>query len=537
MRRRISSILFILSFSTFSLLQYFLSMASGAPGRCILAIGDSHGASEAGWVAQLVRLRPDDRIINTCKSGNTIGFDNLDSEGLNTLKNIGTYIRTAKDSCGVGYIDDVIILLGTNDCKAIFSEQLGLVIPNLSLLLDSIRLMTAGQEALARIYLVTPPPFGPESMLAAKYDGARNRLFGLLPGYLSLALEKNCYFIDIYSELRSRIDQLTEDGVHLNAEGSHMIANRIDAFLDPFNIVSGDDARSAERNLALKEVDIVSSMDHTVQKAYHYRSTRVKPMPLIVRLHTWSGDYRQFDPLADEIIEKDWNYIFPDFRGANKTPKACGSAFAIQDIDDAIQYAIDQGGVDLANIHIIGASGGGYAALLMYMKSKFRINTFSAWVPISDLEAWYYQSSGRNSKYADDIRASVGTLGGKLNVEEARSRSPMYMKVPVEYRKDASIFLFAGIHDGYTGSVPISHTLEIYNKIVSELGAEKESDLIAKETMLNLISQRYWPEKAGAFVGDRAVCFQKSYPGVKLNIFEGGHEMLTNVALKFISTE
>ena len=76
-------------------------MASGAPGRCILTIGDSNGASGEGWVTQLARLRKDDQIINTCISGNTIGFDNLGSESLNTLKNIGTYINTAKDSSGV----------------------------------------------------------------------------------------------------------------------------------------------------------------------------------------------------------------------------------------------------------------------------------------------------------------------------------------------------------------------------------------------------------------------------------------------------
>ena len=60
--------------------------------------------------------------------------------------------------------------------------------------------------------------------------GAGNRLLRLIPGYLNLAYEKDCYFIDINSELLPSIYRLTEDGVHLNKTGSHMIATRISLF-------------------------------------------------------------------------------------------------------------------------------------------------------------------------------------------------------------------------------------------------------------------------------------------------------------------
>ena len=214
---------------------------------------------------------------------------------------------------------------------------------------------------------------------------------------------------------------------------------------------------------------------------------------------------------------------------------ACGSPFAIQDIDDAIQFAIDQGCVDIDNIHIIGGSGGGYATLLMYMKSKFRIKTFSAWVPISDLEAWYYESSGRKNKYANDILEATGSGGGKLNIAEAGGRSPIYMEVPSVLRKDAVLLLFAGIHDGYTGSVPVTHTLKIYNKVIEDLGATDDEAFIDDNTMLDLVGRRYVPRQTGAYIGDRPVLFQRAYQSVKLTIFEGGHEMLPEVALKIVA--
>ncbi|MFA5326348.1 MAG: hypothetical protein WC384_01025 [Prolixibacteraceae bacterium] len=51
--------------------------------------------------------------------------------------------------------------------------------------------------------------------------------------------------------------------------------------------------------------------------AVFYKTSQTAPQPLVVSLHTWSGDYTQEDPLAKEILLRDWNYIHPDFRGVN----------------------------------------------------------------------------------------------------------------------------------------------------------------------------------------------------------------------------
>ena len=118
-------------------------------------------------------------------------------------------------------------------------------------------------------------------------------------------------------------------------------------------------------------VEIASHSDGYVHKAYFYPSKSKTPKPLVVSLHTWSGDYRQSDPIANLSLAKDLNYIHPDFRGANRTKDACCSCLALQDIDEAITYAIENGNVDKDKIYVIGESGGG----LCHIKLFYEIET------------------------------------------------------------------------------------------------------------------------------------------------------------------
>src|SRR5690606_22567060 len=130
---------------------------------------------------------------------------------------------------------------------------------------------------------------------------------------------------------------------------------------------------------AFQQVEIPSSIDATRQKAYFFKSSQKRPQPLVVSLHTWSGDYQQSDPLTKEILARDWNYIHPDFRGANNKPESMGSSLVLSDIKDAIKYAIKNGNVDTMEVHIIGVSGGGYATLCAFMQLDYPVRSFSAW--------------------------------------------------------------------------------------------------------------------------------------------------------------
>ncbi|MCD4770481.1 MAG: hypothetical protein K8R35_09980, partial [Bacteroidales bacterium] len=143
--------------------------------------------------------------------------------------------------------------------------------------------------------------------------------------------------------------------------------------------VKSEDTRSVEWSKDFEIVEIKSKLDDNIQKAYFYKSKSDKLRPLLISLHTWSGNYNQIDELAELCKSKDLNYIHPDFRGANITKNACCSELAINDIDESITYAIENSNSDTTEIFVIGVSGGGYATLGAFMKSEHNIKKFSAW--------------------------------------------------------------------------------------------------------------------------------------------------------------
>lgn len=294
-----------------------------------------------------------------------------------------------------------------------------------------------------------------------------------------------------------------------------------------------DNTNNKQWPLNFEIVQIQSSADGQFQNARIFNSTKKSPQPLIVSLHTWSGNFNQEDPLAQEIILRDWNYIHPDFRGPNNTPQSCASRLALQDIEDAIDYATSNMNVDISEIHIIGVSGGGHATLAAYMTLNRQIKSFNAWVPISDVEAWYWESLGRDLKYSSDIK-NITSSNEILNKTEARKRSPLYMDFNKNLRKGASLQIFAGIHDGYTGSVPISHSIHFFNKILSQTAPQYKNLIISDSLSLSLITKRMNQDEPESFLGKRKIHLSRQAPGIGLTIFEGGHEMIVPQALSLM---
>lgn len=295
-------------------------------------------------------------------------------------------------------------------------------------------------------------------------------------------------------------------------------------------VIKYDDIRSSGWNDEIMQVSIISSADEHIQKAYFYKSTSQQKQPLIISLHTWSGDYTQNDPLVKQCLLNNWNYIHPDFRGPNWTVQACGSSFVLSDIDDAIGYAIEHGNVNSDEIHVIGVSGGGYATLMTFLNTKYQVKTFSVWAAISDLERWYHESKGRGNNYANHILKCTSSEDGVFNVKEARDRSPMYMKFPADLRK-RKLYIYAGIHDGYTGSVPITQSILFYNRVVKALGGS-DQDAVSNKHIIEMITSRMFTSGAyDGYIADRKIHYKRNFKKVQLLIFEGSHEMLPSVAL------
>ncbi len=277
-------------------------------------------------------------------------------------------------------------------------------------------------------------------------------------------------------------------------------------------------------------IGIRSSNDTSMQKAYFYRAESSKQKPLIVSLHSWSGDYRQEDPLSELCRIEDLNYIHPDFRGLNRSIDACCSNLVISDIDDAITFALKNANVDTSRIFMIGPSGGGYATLAMFMKSKHPIRKFSAWVPISDLVAWYHESRIRGNKYAEDILKCTGSENEVLNEIKAKEKSPIYWVTPNFKIPGTELKIYAGIYDGIQGSVPITQSINFYNKLLTDLSVIEKDKFVSTEEKLALLEYRKPLGEYGKISG-RDICLQKEYKGIKLTIFSGNHEILPEFAL------
>ena len=307
------------------------------------------------------------------------------------------------------------------------------------------------------------------------------------------------------------------------------------------NNIKWDDTESNDWPAECKIITITSSLDQKPQSAYFYQSTSNNPKPLVISLHTWSNGFVQKDPLAQICIDKNFTYIHPDFRGRNNNPEACGSKFAIQDIEDAISFGLTLPNVDPSEVHVIGTSGGGYSTLLTYMNTKHKVKTFSAWVPISDIEKWFYESQGRGNRYALDI--AMCTNPGKtinenaytVGIEEARKRSPIYMKTPTSERKNCQLFIYSGVHDGYTGSVPVSQSLNMYNKLVHDFDPSATNELIPEKDIIEILSSQSYQRKNKGTIADRVIHYERHYKNlVNITIFEGTHEMLSEIALDHI---
>jgi len=295
------------------------------------------------------------------------------------------------------------------------------------------------------------------------------------------------------------------------------------------NYVKFDDTRKTNWDKEFKIVDIKSELDGNIQKAYFYKTKSDDSKLLIVSLHTWGGDYTQDDDLAKLCKQKDLNYIHPDFRGANWTKDACCSKLALNDIDDAITYAIENSNVDTTKIFVIGVSGGGYATLSAFMKSKHNISKFFAWASISDLIAWYNQSKIRGNGYDKNI-LDCTLSEDKLNTEVAKQKSPIYWNTPTEKLKNSKLYIHAGIYDGIQGSVPITHSINFYNKLLKDLSVSDSSKYVSDNEKLKLLEFRKPLGNLGS-IGGRKICLKKEYGNLSLVIFEGNHEMLIEYAL------
>ena len=288
----------------------------------------------------------------------------------------------------------------------------------------------------------------------------------------------------------------------------------------------------------VQEIKYPSKADNTRQPALFYAPAgRAKPRPLLVGLHSWSGDYRQNNsPYGKWCIEQKWNFIHPNFRGPNRQPEATGSELVVADILSAVEFAKKNGAVDETRIYLVGASGGGYAALLLAGRAPEIWAGVSAWVPILDLAQWYSETSKRKMKYAREIELSIGgkPLPGSEATAGAMKRSPVTY---LARAKGVALDINAGITDGHNGSVPISHSLEAFNLLAAakdRLSTKQISAFVRTAKVPQSITDTVPADKT---YGAKRVLFRRQSGTARVTIFQGGHEIIPAAALHWLAKQ
>jgi len=287
----------------------------------------------------------------------------------------------------------------------------------------------------------------------------------------------------------------------------------------------------------LEKITYPCSIDSSFQPAYRLLASGSDARPLLVALHTWScscdtGIERYYELCR----EKNWHLIYPEFRGMNNTPAACGSDLVVADIADAALYMQQNHAVDSSRVYLSGGSGGGHATLLLAGRRPELWAAASAWCPISDIVAWHRQClNTRHRAYAEHIEQACGgnPMSDASAMQEAVKRSPL------TYLKNASavpLDISTGIHDGHTGSVPVSQAIHAYNLLASEIDRIATADIEYIVSQEQVPEHLLWTEEDPAF-GENKVYLRKQSNLVRLSIFEGGHDLLSWPAFDWLEKQ
>lgn len=302
-----------------------------------------------------------------------------------------------------------------------------------------------------------------------------------------------------------------------------------------------------------KEIQIKSSYDGEQQTCRVYKA-KGKSRPLLVAVHSWSSDVSSVGKgFFQPCIERDWNCIAPDFRGPNMRPEACASPAAFNDVMDAVQWALSNFDVDSSRVFMMGSSGGGHMSLFVAAHSPSIWTAVSSWVPISDLERWYWEGKYLGVKYPGMMEKIMGGPPGTSKDVDAEylKRSPLQdlwraLNVPIE--------ILTGIHDGhynqpipdYEGfmstprdwqSVPCGQTIRAFNEIAKANG---DFDQIINEDAIEFIEDEEripeWLDKGDIYdpTWSRKIHLQRQSKRSRMIIYEGGHNLLFDEAFKWL---
>lgn len=273
------------------------------------------------------------------------------------------------------------------------------------------------------------------------------------------------------------------------------------------------------------KVMVKSSLDGTMQPCYFGAPATTEPVPLLVQLHSW-GSTSLSD--AGWISGKaPYAVMVPHFRGPNARPEACGSDLGVQDVVDAVEYAKAHANIDPNRIYVAGGSGGAHMTLMMIGRHPEIWAGAIAFCPITDLARWHGESleehPGRNKVYAQMLEIACGGRPGDGRHGEYWRRSPLAC-LEAARKAGVPLYLACGIHDGWTGAVPVGHSIRAYNALANAKDRLSEEDIAQIERTRQVPEALALKEPDPFYPEKLKIHLRRTSANVRFTIFEAGHD-------------
>lgn len=211
------------------------------------------------------------------------------------------------------------------------------------------------------------------------------------------------------------------------------------------------------------------------------------PYPTVVHPHGGPGsrDYTGFDPYVSFMASRGYAVIRPNFRGSTgygyefaEAQKGRWGLEMQDDITDATLHLIEEGITDKNKICIVGASYGGYAAMMATVKTPDLYSCAVSFAGVSDLDALHEHVSGsfQGSLFID---AQLGKRSSDL-----ASRSPINFVDKI----NTPLLLLHGAQDRV---VPVEQSREFAEELEDAGKTYKYVESEYGDHHLNLSEQRH----------------------------------------------
>ena len=158
----------------------------------------------------------------------------------------------------------------------------------------------------------------------------------------------------------------------------------------------------------------------------------------------------------------------------------------------------------------------------------------SAWCGISDIAQWHadHVKDGTPDRYARNIEAALGHAPTPDDAE-ARKRSPL---THLAAASTVPLDINHGVHDGRSGSVPFVHSLYAFNAAVPIADRMAPADIQSYYDTQKLPAA-WTPCGPDAVYGANTPLFRRVAGNTRVTIFEGGHEIVHQAALNWLSKQ